>query len=308
MGSGEESFKFKPALIRAFTSILCSSALLWSPLAQAYHLDDHKRIALESVAEINHCYPGLIDHAHSYILWASDLDEDTNLFRKDFLYSHFFNPFKHLNMWRYDSSVRISRLESALRKDGAAGNFDGFLVYAHLGHAIHHLQDMTVPAHVVPVEHWLHDGFEVYSFNGNISSGLSCDDLKNARVEPDLNSLLVSVAKKTLSQVAALNVKILRNGEPEIVSGTSFWQPSTNNDFGHYGVLGNHFGQSSFSANGARYVVPRAQAVYSNFKQQQMKAAVRASVLALDWYLVTHGATLTQQKLAGLNSLMSTVN
>ncbi len=304
--SGERSSKItQPALLLV---LALASGLWWPMSALAYHLDDHKRIALESVAEINRCYPGLIDHAQSYILWASDLDEDTNLFRKDFLYSHFFNPFKHLNMWRYDSSVRISRLESALRKDGAAGNFDGFLVYAHLGHAIHHLQDMTVPAHVVPVEHWLHDGFEVYAFNGDISSGLTCDELKKAHVEPDLNSLLVSVAKKTLSQVAALNVKILRNGEPEILSGTAFWQQSTNNDFGQYGVLGNHFGQDTFTVGGVTYTVPHAQAIYSQFKQQQMKAAVRASVLALDWFLITHGANSAQPKLARLNSPKTSVN
>ena len=265
----------------------------WPRPAQAYHLGDHHRIALEAVAEINHCYPNLISEQHSFITWTSDLDEDLDILRKDFLYSHYFNPYKHLNMWRYDSSVRVSRLETDLREDAAGGDHNGFIVYAHLGHIIHQIQDATVPAHVVPVAHWLDDGFEVYPFTGNISSGLSCNDIahpKNAQSAPDPNTILVSTAKKTLASLAALHLKILRNNKPEFISGSAFWIESSNNDFGHYGVLGNHYGSSSFEENGEHYVLPHASNFYSEFKQQQMKLAVRASVRALYWFLVRHNA------------------
>ena len=266
---------------------------LWPQAAQAYHLGDHKRIALQAVSEINHCYPGLISEFHSFVLWTSDLDEDIDILRKDFVYSHYFNPYKHLNMWRYDSSVRVSRLEKALLEDAAGGDNGGFLVYAHLGHAIHQLQDMTVPAHVVPVAHWLNDGFEKFPFKGDISSGLSCNQLKQlpsaTNAAPDLNTLLIRTAKQTLASVAAIRLKILRNNKPEWISGAAFWQESSNNDFGHYGVLGNNYGRSSFVVNGVHYVIPNAQKFYAKFKQQQMKLATRVSAQALYWFLVLHG-------------------
>ena len=281
---------------------------LWPCAAHAYHLGDHKRIALQAVHEINHCYPGLITEFHSVVLWTSDLDEDVDILRKDFLYSHYFNPYKRLNMWRYDSLVRVSRLQKAFLEDVASGDTNGFLVYAHLGHAIHQLQDMTVPAHVVPVAHWLNDGFEKFPFNGDISSGLTCSELKqlpnSIKAAPDLSTLVVRTAKKTLANVAAIHLKVFRNNKPEWVSGDAFWQESSNNDFGHYGVLGNNYGRSSFVVNGVHYVIPNAQKFYTQFKQQEMKLATRVSVQALYWCLVLHGhgqkKSLPDQQLAAL--------
>src|SRR6185312_2035092 len=136
---GGSSFKcLSTVLASAFTV-----GALWSTSARAYHLEDHKAIALESVAELNRCYPNLISDLQSEILWTSNLDEDLNIFRKDIFYSHYFNPYKRLNMLRFDSSVRVSRLEGDLRGDAMDGDFASLLVYAHLGHAIHQIEDAT---------------------------------------------------------------------------------------------------------------------------------------------------------------------
>src|SRR6185437_16560155 len=99
-----------------------------APCARAYNLGDHKRIMLQAISEINACFPGLISSEDELVLWTSDLDEDVDLVRKDFVYSHYFNPYKHLNMRRYDSSVRVSALENALLADAAQGEHDGFVV------------------------------------------------------------------------------------------------------------------------------------------------------------------------------------
>jgi hypothetical protein len=255
--------------------------------AYAYHLDDHQRITLQAVQELNACFPGLISHANETALWMSDLEEDVDIIRKEFLYSHYFNPYKHLDMRRYDSSVRVERLQSDLEQDEAEGDRSGLDVFTHLGHLVHHLQDMSVPAHVVPVMHGLEDGFEKYDLKGDISSGLSCADLITHPVS-DLSTLLVDTAKQTLSSVSSLSVQIMTaagTASQEVtVRGDDFWQAASDDSFGKYGTLGNHFGETSFVENGTTYAVPID--FYADYKQQQMKSGARATLEALYWFLV----------------------
>jgi hypothetical protein len=150
---------------------------------------------------------------------------------------------------------------------------------------VHHLQDMTTPSHVVPVMHWLNDGFEKYRLNGDISSGLSCADLVG---EPDIdpNDLLVNAAKETLNSVSHLHVKIIADKRAISVDGDAFWIPSTDNSFGEYGILGNHYGEISFTQNEIEYTVP--DNFYDSFKNNQMKLGTKVTLEALYWFLILH--------------------
>src|SRR5262249_8745701 len=74
-------------------------------------------------------------------------------------------------------------------------------------------------------------------------------------------------------------------------TGWAFWEPSINNDFGHYGYLGNHFGETRFYVEGIKYEVAKESA--ENFKVAQLKLAVRATLRGLMWEL---GPALMQDK------------
>jgi hypothetical protein len=254
--------------------------------ARAYELSDHKRITVQAVDELNACFPGLISETQKTALWTSDLEEDIDLIRKDLLYSHFFNPYKQLEMRRYDSSVRVARLQEAIARDEAEGDHDGLGLFIHLGHIAHHLQDMSVPPHVVPVMHWINDGFEKYDLKGDISSGLSCADLLTEPTQSPME-LLQATAKATLRSLSELNVPVIAGSRPMSVSGDAFWKESTDNQFGTYGFLGNHFGEALFVEHGTEYAV--ATDFYARYKQQQMKLGTQATLQALFGVLTSKG-------------------
>lgn len=257
--------------------------------AQAFELDDHKHLMLQAVKEINTCFPGTFRTVDQDILWASDMAEDINLVRKDLEYSHFYNPYKIIKMFRYESPVRVGRLEADMQTKVTSGNWRDLGNLSSLGYAVHHLQDMAAPPHVIPVMHGPSDGFERYQYNGDISSGLSCQEI--ATSTQDLNSLLVETSRQTMSNVngihvtgGMLNTLALTEENMEItLTGESFWQESAEPAFGRYGYVGNNYGRTEFVENGITYRVP--DSFYSQFKQAQMKLAVKASVKGLYWYL-----------------------
>lgn len=257
--------------------------------AQAFELNDHKRLMKQAISEVQACFPGTFTTMEENVLWASDMAEDINLIRKDLEYSHFYNPFKPIKMFRYTSPVRVERLEAETKNNITARNWSDMGSLSSVGYALHHIQDMAAPPHVVPVMHGLDDGFEKYEFTGDISSGLSCQEIMTSN--QDWMSLLDQTARQTMSNVAAIHVQgqlsnnlamTFENMELEI-TGASFWEESALPEFGRYGFLGNNYGHTEFVENGVTYHIP--ESFYSQFKQAQMKLAVRASVKALSWYM-----------------------
>jgi hypothetical protein len=80
--------------------------------------------------------------------------EDWNLARKWIRWNHYFSPnFPVPTLWRRPSNERVAGLEARIR-----GSTDRD--YRLLGLAVHHVQDMASPPHVVPIVHGLGDGFE----------------------------------------------------------------------------------------------------------------------------------------------------
>ena len=256
--------------------------------AHAFSLSDHKRIMLQALTEFDVCYPGQFTPKNEDDLWRSDLAEDLNILRKDLVYSHFYNPYKKLQMWRADSSVRVKDIVQELRRSVQASTWNQKANVISLGHALHQIQDMAAPPHVVPVMHGLNDGFEKYDFAGDISSGLSCADI--AQMSDTLVQVHQNAATQTLINLQGVQVP----GSSGPVSSALtlvniisnfFWNPSPADSpkFGKYGVLGNHYGQTSFVQDKIQYSVP-AQ-FYSDFKQQQLKQAVQSTLQGLAWYL-----------------------
>ena len=186
-------------------------------------------------------------------------------------------------MWRADSAARVADLTPQLTQNASTYSSDEV---GDLGHLIHHFQDATVPAHVVPVAHSFWDGFETFDFKGDISSGLTCDQIA-AFSDTDLETILHDTAVQTLQFVRAsvVNITATTDGiDNQIAASLSaFWIESADNNFGQYGYLGNNFGKAKFTVNEINYSVPADFA--PTFKQHQMRAAVVATLRGLMWQL-----------------------
>jgi hypothetical protein len=210
---------------------------------------------------------------------SADLDEDINVFVKDLVYSHYYHPEKQLQMRRYDSMVRVSRLEIQLNIEPVPSVDD-------LGHLIHHLQDMAAPPHVVPVNHWFTDGFENHApVTSGFASGYSCQDLQKFHSEAtDLRTVLHDTAETTIQKVRKVSLPAQFTGASGDPIGlrvplTWFWQESSDNSFGQYGVLGNNFGQPTMAYGKGTITIPMTEML--EFKRQQLQLAVQATLQAL---------------------------
>jgi hypothetical protein len=254
-----------------------------SSAVHAFQLGDHQKVTDQAIAEFSACFPQY--QAVLSFAWLMDgnRSEDTNLFEKQLFYSHFYHPHKKLKLWwREDSSGRIANLKPDLLQCRSGRN--GANEIAQLGHAIHHFQDVSVPAHVVPVNHSFWDGFENYAVTGDIASGWTCQQIASAAAD-DLDDILRQTAEATLTAVSSARVEVAVVGTKTAMQlgGVDFWAEAKDNGFGTYGSLGNHFGETEFTEGAYTFRV--ADDFYREFKRGQMKLAVRATLRGLAWAL-----------------------
>ncbi len=141
--------------------IRLATALFISHVA-CFSLNDHATITLTAVKEFMECNQdvSISESSITSMIHYNQL-EDVNVVNKDVLgYSHYFNPEKpDLKICtlgvicRYNSSVRLANLEEKLtaylQSSGDQTFTDGVLDI--LGSISHHLQDISSPPHVVPV-------------------------------------------------------------------------------------------------------------------------------------------------------------
>jgi hypothetical protein len=235
--------------------------------ARAYHIDDHRLITRQAFQELTACFPKAKALLSVQLIVNGDVDEDLDLITKWLFYSHYYNPNKKLDMRRADSAERVASLASSLH--ASANDPIEPEAMDDLGHMIHHFQDATVPAHVVPVEHSMWDGFESYHVM-QFSSGLSCDQIATLD-QTNTATILKETALKTLANVQAFQY------------GQQFWVESKDNEFGQYGVFGNNFGETDFNPGGMPVHIDNA--VYYSFKMQQLELATQATIRGLMWEL-----------------------
>jgi hypothetical protein len=204
--------------------------------------------------------------------------EDLNILRKWTEYSHFYHPEHGFRSLRGTSRDRILDLEGQLR-----ATHDGGAKEVLVGKALHHLQDMAAPPHVVPVNHFWTDGFEklVVQVEAKFSFA-SCEALLEQASRTSVSELHQTVAEETLKSVRTGSLRGVRVGAslrrvalPLIV----FWSPGGRGDWGEYGLVGNAFGDERLQSSMGDFQV--APSEYRNLKQERLQAALRASQLFL---------------------------
>ncbi len=260
-------------------------------LAQAFWIGDHAMLTQKAVLGLQNCgfLPQNWDQNLLTTLVNANRDEDLNLFRKWTYYSHYYNPYKVLNMRRADSSVTIHETTDSLMKLIQNRSQDPQArqdLYELMGRAIHHIQDATVPAHVTPISHFNNDGFEAYDVFGYEEQGardvLYCKKL--AELKPNsLQDILYATAVQTLSTLDT-NVILFKNNAIEKHKWSEvFWVQDARNNFGTYGLLKNNFGTSEFSVGDDSFYI--APTEYDALKAKQYDLAILTTQEALLWML-----------------------
>jgi len=253
-----------------FTSIPCL----------AYSLKDHEQITWSALRGIQPCLHSSVDESQGLQLVRANLWEDKNLLNKWFRYSHFYHPDQDsdLGILRENSRARVSDLEKKIERallDPAPRK----QLLQLLGYLIHHIQDMTVPLHVMPVNHFWTDGFEKLEVSiAPTVSRLSCEALLEEALEISAPSLHHRTAAATLDQT--LNGALTASYPWGFrVPLTWFWEEGTRDQFGSYGVLGNSFGLSWLKVPGQNFRIEQQE--YISFKASRLAAAEHATRLIL---------------------------
>ncbi|RMH60290.1 MAG: hypothetical protein D6678_06165 [Zetaproteobacteria bacterium] len=184
----------------------------------------------------------------------------------------------------YPTSDHILRLRiEALRKECAKGVSDD--LFNLVGRILHHTQDMSTPAHVVPVYHGMdilnlvpdalnvRDSFEEYSERHSVSElatlNIGAEDFAALTTDPPhLLDNYNQAAQRTLHLLfnePAMRFTAHVNGQLQQLDWSIFWQPwdaqledeASRHGFGQYGPLGPHFGETEVNCNGTHYQLAR---------------------------------------------------
>lgn len=158
--------------------------------------------------------------------------------------------------------------------------------YSDLGKVVSYIQDMTSPAHVVPIFYtrfWrfnISDRFNNYSIDIDQVEKLLPDMCEFAKqhAQIDMAKLLVETAEQTLT---ALQKPI--DGLP--ASWQAFWKLDEQaDDWGEYGLAGNNFGRKvDFLCGEEKCVLLKDDPLYRDFAIQQHVLAVKSTILAMYW-------------------------
>eukprot|EP00128_Syssomonas_multiformis_P003032 Colp12_sorted_trinity150504_noHs@9794 len=206
-------------------------------------------------------------------------------------YSHFYNPKKPnltvctLNVYcRYNSSIRVIQLQDDIHNMLAVDPLTSLDVLLDpLAHAVHHIQDMASPPHVVPVMHGLTDGYENY-VTADAEPAKGCISKKET---PTLVDLLDSTAITTLENIKKPTLKYKQQGKDFESDWSKFWKEASDDvSFGEYGDFGNEVGSKEFKSVDGTPTIVKTE-VYVSFKAQQMRLAVDSTVAALRWLQAT---------------------
>jgi hypothetical protein len=242
-------------------------ALLLPLGASAFSVPDHEamtRASVDAVLAVGR-HPGLAEHRAAVV--EGSRAEDLNLHVKWTGYHHFFHPGTSLDSsFRKDSGTRVRVLWAEAEE--AASNGDLARAFDRVGHLVHHIQDMAVPMHVVPVMHGLSDRFEQHAARQVLApQGRELEPLSGAEAQ-------LALARETLEVVRTGALRV----EGGAIPWSAFWaEPGTRGPgaFGGYGAVGNAFDSREVRFRGRTWKVDPAE--YDDFVDARVESAVAYS-------------------------------
>jgi hypothetical protein len=258
------------SFVRSWLPLLLAVVL---PLgARAFSVADHEALteaALEAALAAGHL-PRLAEHRAAVV--EGSRAEDLNLHVKWTGWHHFFRPGGSLDSGtRRDSATRVRALWA--QAEEAASHGDLARAFDRVGHLVHHLQDMAVPMHVVPVMHGLTDRFEQRGVRRALEhrTGRAVAPLSGEEAQ-------LALALETLEAVRTGTL----SAEGGAIPWSAFWaEPSQPGTFGAYGEAGNAFGDEVVRWGARAWRVERA--AYEAFLEARVEGAVAYTRAFLTW-------------------------
>lgn len=264
---------------------------LFSRPSIALDISEHSQITQIAFQKYEQCVDSDFGSLVKRILVASNLEEDVNLPLKWAMYSHFYNPYKEIKSYRYGSLARVAIEQNRILKEKSLNDraWETEFKIRRLGHILHHIQDATSPAHVVPVQHWLNESYETLSETKDPFYSSLIDYLSNSPSDCSFLFFPVMLPTEILKQTAIETHNSLKepfdyliNNELKQGDWSLFWQESEE-DYGQYGILGNKFGAVDFNLeDGSRVQI--SEDTYFKFRLNGALRALHASILALHWF------------------------
>lgn len=246
--------------------LLSLLAVLMPLAAGAFSVPAHEALtqaAIDSALEAGG--PAALGTYRATLVEASRA-EDLNLHVKWTSCNHFFHPGETLNTgFRRDSAARVRELWEEAEEAASHGDLER--AFDRAGHLAHHIQDMAVPLHVVPVMHGLSDRFEQYGVVQALARATRREIAPLSGADAQL-----ALARETVEEVRTGTLP----AEGGAIPWSAFWaeasQPGT---FGHYGEAGNAFGLKEVHWKGRAWTVEPS--AYEDFVGARAEAAVAYS-------------------------------
>ena len=163
--------------------------------------------------------------------------------------------------------------------------------YSNLGRVLNHLQDMTSPAHVVPVfmSRWwrlnVGDRFDEFPIDeAALNRQLGADCIQVRGIIQDTRDTGYDALLRLTAETTFNAVKENIEGLP--FTWEVFWKPDERpGSFGEYGVAGNNFGRETefkcTSARRPRCVLLNRDPLYLDFARERHLNAVQSTIAAL---------------------------
>jgi hypothetical protein len=258
---------------RLIASVCVAGALLEPSFAHAFSVENHDKITDAAVNLLTTCNVTGAQAIAARVATLKKCDRAQDaLYRKVVLW-HFYGRGQPLRGtflegdWfsaensfdRYYQTV-ADGLKTAAGKRDAVGD---------VGALVHYVQDVCVPAHVIPIFHpsplWSGDSFDDFAFMTPNPSSM-CSDLKVA-ANDTFSSLLESTADATSKTI-------------QVSTWQPFWNATLDDKrFGHYGCAGNKFGDIGAHCDDPKISWTKTQ--YEDFAQERHRAAVVATARVL---------------------------
>jgi hypothetical protein len=287
-------------------SIVCASLSLSN--AYAYSIDSHEILTKVAVQNFNACISSEVELSafktitpeQEKIITKGNVFEDSKSVFKRIFHWHFWKP-EVMNKSgdvkgnggigiKKDFRKRFHKIRRELKQADKSDSQYLEVAYKKLGNLIHYIQDVSIPAHVVPIFHptlpkMKKDKFDSYKINENIK--IDCRDLVAALPNiknTGFNRILDYSAVRTLKNIKRL-IPVSGNTK---TTWEAYWKSpkikksGKKKNFGKYGEFKNKFGQEKiFECAAGSCTILKYHFDNFAFRQHQMTidATVRSIML-----------------------------
>ncbi len=277
-------------LSRAFPWVVLLLCIVPSSASFAYKASSHQQLTFSAARHLNACasqldIPALTPLQVRYIAKANVKQASPGFF-------------KSLVRWNYyEREAQVERTVAGIVNTRMHDEFNDVLgemseqkdlskKYSRLGRIVSYIQDMTSPAHVVPI---FYTRFWRFNVNDRFN-GYSIDPEDLERLLPDMCALLKESASYNLVELLKSTADETLDAVQAPIDGLpaswqAFWELDKKaEDWGEYGIAGNNFGRKvDFKCGDQKCILLNDDPLYRDFATRRQLQAIKSTLLAMYW-------------------------